>query len=85
MVSLTMTVFVACDTRDNRQCTPPPNFGLQRTKPLKPWYVGQSREQRMDQFDENRFGYRISHDADAMDLDAIHAYLSGSYWSPGIR
>jgi len=38
----------------------------------------------MNEIDQNRLGYRISSDPDAMDLDAIHAYLSGSYWAQGI-
>ena len=38
----------------------------------------------MGDVEQNRFGYRISADADEMDLDAIHAYLSRSYWSQGI-
>jgi GNAT superfamily N-acetyltransferase len=38
----------------------------------------------MTEIEHNRSGYRISSDADAMDLDAIHAYLSGSYWAQGI-
>jgi hypothetical protein len=38
----------------------------------------------MTEIKQNRFGYRISSDANAMDLDAIHAYLSGSYWAQGI-
>jgi GNAT superfamily N-acetyltransferase len=29
-------------------------------------------------------GYRISSDASDMDVDAVHAYLSRSYWSSGI-
>jgi GNAT superfamily N-acetyltransferase len=31
-----------------------------------------------------RDGYRISTDSSAMDVDAIHAYLTGSYWAEGI-
>ena len=38
----------------------------------------------MGDVEQNRLGYRISTDADAMDLDAIHAYLSVSYWCRGI-
>jgi GNAT superfamily N-acetyltransferase len=38
----------------------------------------------MGDVEQNRLGYRISADADEMDLDAIHDYLSRSYWSPGI-
>jgi GNAT superfamily N-acetyltransferase len=38
----------------------------------------------MGDVEQNRLGYRIATDADAMDVDAIHAYLSVSYWSPGI-
>jgi GNAT superfamily N-acetyltransferase len=38
----------------------------------------------MSKGEQNRLGYRISTEAGAMDVDAIHAYLSGSYWSPGI-
>jgi GNAT superfamily N-acetyltransferase len=38
----------------------------------------------MDEVDKGRFGYRISSEASAMDVDAIHAYLSGSYWAQGI-
>ena len=38
----------------------------------------------MSDMTQKRLGYRISGDADAMDLDAIHAYLSGSYWAQGI-
>ena len=29
-------------------------------------------------------GFTLSDDADRLDLDAIHAYLSRSYWSPGV-
>lgn len=29
-------------------------------------------------------GYRLSHDPAELQLDAIHAYLTRSYWSPGI-
>lgn len=28
--------------------------------------------------------YRLSFDADELDLSAIHAFLSQSYWSPGV-
>ena len=38
----------------------------------------------MSDTDQRRSGYRISADAGAMDLDAIHAYLSSSYWAQGI-
>jgi len=38
----------------------------------------------MGDIESNRLGYRISTDVGAMDVDAIHAYLSRSYWSPGI-
>src|SRR5882724_12224137 len=38
----------------------------------------------MTDIEQNRSGYRISSVADAMDLDAIHACLSGSYWARGI-
>jgi GNAT superfamily N-acetyltransferase len=38
----------------------------------------------MGDVEQNRSGYRISTDADAMDLDAIHGYLSTSYWCQGI-
>lgn len=31
-----------------------------------------------------RAGYRISTDSAAMDVDAIHAYLTRSYWAEGI-
>ena len=34
--------------------------------------------------DHTHLGYRISTDLGKMDLDAIHAYLSRSYWSPGV-
>ena len=34
--------------------------------------------------DHTHLGYRISTDVSEMDLDAIHAYLSRSYWSPGV-
>jgi len=29
-------------------------------------------------------GYRITHDLAEMDVDAIHAFISQSYWSKGI-
>jgi N-acetylglutamate synthase-like GNAT family acetyltransferase len=29
-------------------------------------------------------GYRISTDKSELDVDAIHAYLTKSYWSPGV-
>ena len=38
----------------------------------------------MSNVDQSRSGYRIATDADAMDIDAIHAYLSESYWAQGI-
>jgi len=38
----------------------------------------------MGDIETNRQGYRIVTGADAMDVDAIHAYLSVSYWSPGV-
>jgi len=38
----------------------------------------------MTDIEQNRLGYRITTDADAMDLDAIHAYLTRSYWCEGI-
>ena len=31
-----------------------------------------------------RLGYSITNDVDAMDIDAIHAFLSRSYWAPGV-
>lgn len=31
-----------------------------------------------------RDGYEISTDQDRLDLDAVHAYLTTSYWSPGV-
>lgn len=33
---------------------------------------------------ENRVGYRLSADAHEMDVAAIHAYLTESYWAQGI-
>jgi GNAT superfamily N-acetyltransferase len=38
----------------------------------------------MAEIERNRSGYRISADAEAMDLDAVHAFLSGSDWAQGI-
>jgi GNAT superfamily N-acetyltransferase len=38
----------------------------------------------MSDTEQKRAGYRISADVGAMDLDAIHAYLSGSYWAKEI-
>jgi GNAT superfamily N-acetyltransferase len=38
----------------------------------------------MDSIAHARSGYRISADTETMDLDAIHAYLSVSYWAQGI-
>jgi hypothetical protein len=35
-------------------------------------------------FERSRDGYRISTDPALLDLDAIHGYLTASYWSPGI-
>ena len=35
-------------------------------------------------FDRTRDGFRITTDVAAMDVDAIHAYLTRSYWSEGI-
>ena len=29
-------------------------------------------------------GFEVSDDRDRLDLDAVHAYLSRSYWSPGV-
>jgi len=34
--------------------------------------------------DHTHLGYRISTDVEAMDLDAVHAYLSRSYWAQGV-
>lgn len=38
----------------------------------------------MSDIELNRSAYRISTDANAMDVDAIHAYLTTSYWAEGI-
>lgn len=38
----------------------------------------------MSAFERHRETFCITTDQDAMDLDAIHAYLSRSYWSEGI-
>jgi len=38
----------------------------------------------MVDIEQNRSAYRISTDVNAMDVDAIHAYLSRSYWAQGI-
>ena len=38
----------------------------------------------MTPFESRRDTFRITTDAGAMDLDAIHAYLTRSYWSEGI-
>ena len=38
----------------------------------------------MGEVEQNRLTYRISLDANAMDLDAIHSYLTRSYWAQGI-
>ena len=34
--------------------------------------------------EKNRAGYRLSTEAGEMDVDAIHGFLSGSYWAQGI-
>lgn len=34
--------------------------------------------------DHTHLDYRISTDVEEMDVDAVHAYLSRSYWSPGV-
>ncbi|MEM0961285.1 MAG: GNAT family N-acetyltransferase [Bacteroidota bacterium] len=31
-----------------------------------------------------RDGYEVSDDRDRLDIDAVHGYLTQSYWSPGI-
>ena len=31
-----------------------------------------------------RLGYRITSDVDALDIDAVNAFLSRSYWAPGV-
>ncbi len=31
-----------------------------------------------------RLGYRITTDVAAMDIDAVHAFLTRSYWAPGV-
>lgn len=31
-----------------------------------------------------QLGYRITTDVDGMDVDAVHAFLSRSYWAPGV-
>ena len=38
----------------------------------------------MTDIEKNRSAYRISTDANAMDVDAVHAYLRDSYWAEGI-
>ena len=38
----------------------------------------------MGDVEQIRLGYRISTDVSAMDVDAIHAYLTRSYWARGI-
>lgn len=38
----------------------------------------------MSAFSRNRETYRLTTDTAAMDLDAIHAYLTRSYWAEGI-
>ena len=38
----------------------------------------------MTPFDRSRDTFRITTDAASMDLDAIHAYLTRSYWAEGI-
>jgi GNAT superfamily N-acetyltransferase len=38
----------------------------------------------MGAFERNQDTFRITTDVAAMDLDAIHAYLTRSYWSEGI-
>lgn len=38
----------------------------------------------MNEIERDRQGYRISTDANAMDVDAVHAYLCRSYWAKGI-
>ena len=39
---------------------------------------------RVSAFERRRETFRITTDVEAMDLDAIHAYLVRSYWSEGI-
>jgi GNAT superfamily N-acetyltransferase len=39
---------------------------------------------RVSAFERNQGTFRITTDVSAMDLDAIHAYLTRSYWSEGI-
>ena len=39
---------------------------------------------RVSAFERSRDTFRITTDVAAMDLDAIHAYLTRSYWSEGI-
>jgi len=38
----------------------------------------------MGNSEKNRLGYRLSTDAREMDVAAIHAYLTESYWAQGI-
>ena len=38
----------------------------------------------MSAFERSRGAFRLTTDAASMDLDAIHAYLTRSYWSEGI-
>jgi len=38
----------------------------------------------MSDTEQDRDGIRISSDSSAMDVDAIHAYLTRSYWAEGI-
>jgi GNAT superfamily N-acetyltransferase len=38
----------------------------------------------MGNIEKDRFGYRLSSDAREMDVAAVHAYLTESYWAQGI-
>lgn len=38
----------------------------------------------MSTTEENRLGYKILTDSRAIDVDAVHAYLTRSYWAQGV-
>jgi ribosomal protein S18 acetylase RimI-like enzyme len=38
----------------------------------------------MADINQDRHGYHISSDSSVMDVDAVHAYLTRSYWAEGI-
>ena len=59
-----------------------PGRGRRRAAPFRRRAPERSSMSSTD--DASRTGYEISTDPARLDIDAMHAYLTRSYWSPGI-